>query len=327
MLLAVWLLSYWFQPHVMLWRNTTRLALSFDGGTVQLLHMPKNYHDKSVPFFITTWNAIPPTGGYLYVEFNSLAKHEHYTTSVHMRDLANASRTSSGSFHMSHAPLLSFLGLRVLRDHLMLATVGAIPFTFVQLPIWHVATVVALWTLWRFRVAYLNRHRFMPGHCGVCGYDLRATPTRCPECGTVPGTPRVRSDFAKSLLRIDLRVRQNVLRIVACLLLFGFFLRAIAVPSPRVMSIADPESFARAHRPAGLGDGEEFDIIYNLSDFYDAWSRDPNTAGTEGFEDQFEVDNNYAISAVPPYAVANLTVNQHAALMMRLNQLREKRKN
>ena len=32
-------------------------------------------------------------------------------------------------------------------------------------------------------VAWLTRKRAKEGHCNFCGYDVRATPERCPECG------------------------------------------------------------------------------------------------------------------------------------------------
>jgi hypothetical protein len=57
------------------------------------------------------------------------------------------------------------------------------------IPYWLLILLAAPWPVWRGRqylVERARRGREARGLCWGCGYDLRITPERCPECGSVP---------------------------------------------------------------------------------------------------------------------------------------------
>jgi hypothetical protein len=57
------------------------------------------------------------------------------------------------------------------------------------IPYWLPLLATAAMPLLRLRTWSRRRKDLRIGHCRNCGYDLRATPGRCPECGAVPARP------------------------------------------------------------------------------------------------------------------------------------------
>ena len=60
---------------------------------------------------------------------------------------------------------------------------------FVWVPWWAIFVSlipIAAPTIFHFSRQRRRRIRAMNNQCANCGYDIRATPDRCPECGTLP---------------------------------------------------------------------------------------------------------------------------------------------
>jgi len=56
--------------------------------------------------------------------------------------------------------------------------------SFVSVPMWMIEAPACVLPLIRLSLAWKARRWRVEGRCRNCGYDLRATPERCPECGT-----------------------------------------------------------------------------------------------------------------------------------------------
>jgi hypothetical protein len=53
-------------------------------------------------------------------------------------------------------------------------------------PYWAITLALLIAPARRCLSRYRFARRMLARRCGICGYDLRATPDRCPECGSVP---------------------------------------------------------------------------------------------------------------------------------------------
>ena len=63
----------------------------------------------------------------------------------------------------------------------------ALPYRAIIIPFWPIALMTGLVPLIYMRSCFLSRRRSRRGLCHTCGYDLRASKDKCPECGSVIG--------------------------------------------------------------------------------------------------------------------------------------------
>lgn len=84
----------------------------------------------------------------------------------------NLSSASHGWFHFRDTSTLNLFG----------------PYREVDVvvPYWALCMASGIALLFFLIRSLKNRHRVSHHRCVTCGYDLRATPNRCPECGTQP---------------------------------------------------------------------------------------------------------------------------------------------
>jgi len=61
----------------------------------------------------------------------------------------------------------------------------------IYLPDYALVILLAIFPSWSLAMQRKRRRAERLNLCICCGYDLRATPDRCPECGTVPAKKNI----------------------------------------------------------------------------------------------------------------------------------------
>ena len=100
---------------------------------------------------------------------------------------------------LDFAPQFAGFGLQAARQ-------GDSRYYGVFAPLWFIVALELVLPIWCF-IRFRRRRRHDSGHCKVCGYDIRASPERCPECGTPTRAEASVGKFAlEALLALSLTI-------------------------------------------------------------------------------------------------------------------------
>ena|SRR5687768_17305998 len=159
--IALWVRSYWRYDHVM-WARFVRQSNPARGEEQGA------FVHRSVEIRISRGRAMSEWGQFwIWDPFP-------HPTWTHVSDV------SPPDFNVSGKSIRARLGF----ERYAIAS-GAVGFTF---PMWPLVLLFAAPPLYKLVASIRQRRRSRRDHgtCPTCGYDLRATPSRCPECGREP---------------------------------------------------------------------------------------------------------------------------------------------
>jgi hypothetical protein len=88
----------------------------------------------------------------------------------------------------------SIIGFRLASGTLSLTSQINSKYTVIALPYWFLVIVFGVLPMGPFKGAWQRRRRRRRGLCITCGYDIRASSNRCPECGAeIPDPEKIAS--------------------------------------------------------------------------------------------------------------------------------------
>jgi hypothetical protein len=189
-----WIQSDW-RPSLLRWNGVWRFsnnALVFAGGQRQVIDLVSTKDSWLLAIRRDIWRAgleiqLPkPTD--IDRRFSLLAFDPQSSRFWQFDQFFNFRNGFGGSGGFgSNEPLWRRIGFDYYSDYS--GRFGQPAGVYLKFPQWLPTTLAALWLLITLSRPWRFIRKSNSGSCPACGYDLRATPNRCPECGHVPNLP------------------------------------------------------------------------------------------------------------------------------------------